>query len=252
MSELSEGVRAEGAGVAIAQKVGAALPRRGLVLRAEDLILAAWIVLAAPVVAQAGGSAGPFDSGHPLDGLLRLAGLCGAIACLATRSNDAPAGARPAVNSASVGPLVGGLMLVAGSAFAAFGQDPAAAFAPTFGIVLAIAVLQPHLPTVPTGVRRALVTPYLLVAGGLFWNIVRQVTGGLGLAAQPGALDALSAAAGPIGLLILGAAVYYAMLIYAPRQIADREGGPIEWLARFALFVASVGLGLGWLSLLGG
>jgi hypothetical protein len=40
------------------------------------------------------------------------------------------------------------------------------------------------------------------------------------------------------------------MLIYAPRQISEREGSPVEWLARFALFVASVGLGLGWLAFL--
>ena len=137
-------------------------------------------------------------------------------------------------------------MLVGGSAFAELGLDPAAAFAPTFGVVLAIGVLQSHLPAVPTAVRRALVTPYLLAAGGLFWNIVRQVTGGLGLTAQSGTrLDALSSAAGPIGLLILGAVVYCAMLICAPRQISEREGRPIEWL------VASVGLGLGWLTLLG-
>jgi len=96
-----------------------------------------------------------------------------------------------------------------------------------------IAVLQSHLPAAPTAVRRALVTPYLLAADGLFWNIVRQVTGGLGLTAPSGTnLQTLSSAAGPIGLPILGAAVYYAMLIYAPRQIAEREGGAIEWLAK--------------------
>jgi hypothetical protein len=41
------------------------------------------------------------------------------------------------------------------------------------------------------------------------------------------------------------------MLIYAPRQIAEREGGPIEWLARFGLFLGGVVFGLGWLSVLG-
>jgi hypothetical protein len=55
-----------------------------------------------------------------------------------------------------------------------------------------------------------------------------------------------------IGLLVLCAAVYYTMLIYAPRQVAEREGGTMVWLARFGLFVVSVALGLGWLSLLGG
>jgi hypothetical protein len=60
---------------------------RGLTLRAEDWLLAGWVVLAAPLLAVAGGSAGPFDSGHPLTGLLLLTGFAGAIACLAMRSS---------------------------------------------------------------------------------------------------------------------------------------------------------------------
>jgi hypothetical protein len=42
------------------------------------------------------------------------------------------------------------------------------------------------------------------------------------------------------------------MLIYAPRQIAEREGSPLVWLVRFGLFLVSVAFGIGWLSLLGG
>ena len=282
MSEFGESARADGAAAAIAPDVEASLPRRGLFIRAEDVVLAGWVGLVAPAIAQAGGTAGPFDSGHPIDGAIRLAGFCGAIACLATRSPVAPvthagsaadpgvagvdsggstadSGAsatpdRAAVNSASVGPLVGGLMLVGGSALAEFGLDPAAAFLPAFGSVMVLALVQSHLPVLPTSVRRALVTPYLLAAGGLFWSVVRQVSGAFGSGSGNGTgltIGSLPAIAGPIGLLILGAAVYYAMLIYAPRQIAEREGGPIEWLARFALFVAGVGLGLGWLALLG-
>jgi hypothetical protein len=269
MSEFGESARADGAAAAVAPEVEASLPKRGIFIRAEDLALAGWIGLVAPAFAQAGGTAGPFDSGHPIDGVIRLAGFCGAIACLATRSPVAPvapgraaddsaaaaARDRPAaLNSASVGPLVGGRMLVGGSALAEFGVDPAAAFVPAFGIVMVLALAQSHLPVLPTSVRRALVTPYLMAAGGLFWSVVRQVIGGLGSGSGSGtgvAIGALPTIAGPIGLLILGSAVYYAMLIYAPRQIAEREGGPIEWLARFGLFVASLGLGLGWLALLG-
>jgi hypothetical protein len=40
------------------------------------------------------------------------------------------------------------------------------------------------------------------------------------------------------------------MLIFAPRQIAEREGGVIEWLLRYAAFVVSIVLGIGWLSVL--
>lgn len=250
---------------------------RGLALRAEDWLLAGWIVVAAPLLAVAGGSAGPFDSGHPLTGLLLLTGFAGAIACLATRSSDMsaapigmasvdtpsgsdtePTGPSPArgsvLDSGAVGPLVGGLLLVGGTAFAELGFDPLAAFYPTIVAVLVLSVAQSHLPAVPTSVRRALVTPYLLSAGGIFWTIVHTVTAGMDIRGQFGtSLTGLSSGVATVlGILTLCAAVYYAMLIYAPRQIADREGGAIAWLARFALFLASVILGISWLSLLGG
>jgi hypothetical protein len=244
----------------------AAAPHQGgLAPRVEDWLLAGWIVVAAPLLALAGGNAGPFESGHPLTGLLMLIGFLGAIACLATRSSDAagtgPAGAASGaavrwsvLDSGIVGPLVGGLMLVGATAFAEIGLDPLAAFYPTIAAVLVLSVVQSHLPAVPTHVRRALVTPYLLSAGEIFWSIVHAVTRGIDFGAQFGGSPAgmTSGVAQVLGLLILCAAVYYAMLIYAPRQIAEREGGPIEWLARFGLFVVSVALGLGWLSLLGG
>jgi hypothetical protein len=249
-----------------------------LAVRAEDLLLAGWVVLAAPLLAQAGGTAGPFDSGHPVQGVLLLAGFLGALACLATRSPapavatlagsfvaatpaDGPgagagAGARgtSVLDSAAIGPLVGGLMLVGATGLAELGADPLTAFYPTIIAVLVLSLAQSHLPTVSTPVRRAMVTPYLLAAGGIFWGIVHAVTGGLDIAGQFGssATDMSSGVAVVAGAFVLGAAVCYAMLIYAPRQIADREGGPIQWLARFALFVASVAVGVGWLSLLGG
>jgi hypothetical protein len=45
-------------------------------------------------------------------------------------------------------------------------------------------------------------------------------------------------------------AVYYAMLVFAPRQIAEREGGGVEWVLRYLLFVVSIVLGIGWLGVL--
>ena len=244
---------------------------RGIAVRAEDWLLAGWVVLAAPILALSAVDSGPFDSGHPVAGLLECVGFVGALACLATRSPD-PAGSpgpaadshgQPAVSSGTrfnvldsgaIGPLVGGLLLVGMSAFAAFGLDPIAMFYPTIVAVLVISVAQSRLPVVPTAARRALATPYLLCAGGIFWSIVHSVIDGGDFRAQVSAspAGASSAGAGVIGLLILCAAVYYAMLIYAPRQIAEREGSPLDWLARFGLFVVSVGLGLGWLSLLFG
>lgn len=236
---------------------------RGIAVRAEDWLLAGWIVIAAPILAAAGGGAGPFELGHPVAGLLQLVGFLGALACLATRSSDEARsshtetheGGRPGVlASGAIGPLVGGLLLVGGSAFAELGLDPEAAFFPTVAAVLALSLLASRLPRVSTAARRTFVLPYLLAAGGLFWSIVHAVIGGIDFgAAFGGSVTSLtSGLAGVLGALILGAAVYYAMLIYAPRQVAEPEGSPIEWLARFALFLVSVALGLGWLSTLGG
>jgi hypothetical protein len=41
------------------------------------------------------------------------------------------------------------------------------------------------------------------------------------------------------------------MLVYAPRQVADREGGPIASVLRYVAFVVGLALGLGWLWMLG-
>jgi hypothetical protein len=246
--------------------------RRGLALRAEDWLLVGWIVVAAPLVSLAGGSGGPFDSGHPIAGLIMVAGFCGALTCLATRDSGAegasgdgaanpghdpggnPDAGSGVLDSGAIGPLVGGLILVGGTGFAELGLRPEAAFPIALVGVAAFAVLGAHRPRVPTATRRALVTPYVLAAGGLFWGVVHAITGGVDFAAafvaSPSSASAGLATA--VGLLVLGAAVYYAMLIYAPRQIAEREGGPVQWVIRFALFVVSVALGIGWLSLLGG
>jgi hypothetical protein len=65
---------AAGAGAAVGTGAAARVLSR-LAVRAEDLLLAGWVVLAAPLLAQGGGTAGPFESGHPVQGALMLAGL---------------------------------------------------------------------------------------------------------------------------------------------------------------------------------
>ncbi len=49
------------------------------------------------------------------------------------------------------------------------------------------------------------------------------------------------------GALAAFSGVYYAMLIYAPRQVAEPEGGPVTWLVRYGIFLASVIVGVAWL-----
>jgi hypothetical protein len=42
------------------------------------------------------------------------------------------------------------------------------------------------------------------------------------------------------------------MLIFAPRQVAEREGSPGSWALRFGLFVLSLVVGATWLGLIRG
>ena len=226
-------------------------------IRPEDLVLAGWVALANPLLSQSQGGGDPFASGRPIDGLIRLAGVAGALVCLGTRTAGLPADADQSIlTGGAAGPAVGGLMLVGASGLAALGLAPEAAFFPLFGVVLVLLLLRDHVPALPTAARRALITPFVLAAGGIFWNFVRGVTGGasggVGSLGDVGSLMAQAQAIAPVlGILTLGAAVYYAMLVYAPRQIAEREGGPLVWLARFALFLASLVLGFGWLGMVG-
>jgi hypothetical protein len=103
-------------------------------------------------------------------------------------------------------------------------------------------------------VRRALMTPYLLVTGGLFWGLIAAVTqGGDVVAAIRDAVPGDPQGVLPVaGLLAAMAAVYYAMLMFAPRQVAEREGGVIAWIVRFGVFLASLAFGAGWLLVLAG
>lgn len=220
-------------------------------LRVEDWLLVGWIGLVAPLMARSDASQGPFDPGRPLEGSLALVGVLGAVVCLITGRSDAPPGTDSSVlKRASVGPLTGGLLLVlfSGSAGLGLGGLPGEA-AGVAAIVLLVGV-RLLWPAIPTATRRLLVTPFILVAGGIFGNIVHQVTGG---SSPPGATVGVGfeAIAFEVGVLAVFSAVYYAMLIYAPRQVAEPEGGPLAWLTRYALFLAGVIIGVVWLRPLG-
>ncbi len=76
-----------------------------------------------------------------------------------------------------------------------------------------------------------------------------SVGGATDLPGQIGAAPEVLALA--LGIFVAASAVYYAMLVYAPRQLVEREGGPAAWLARYGLFVVSVAVGLTWLGATG-
>jgi hypothetical protein len=106
------------------------------------------------------------------------------------------------------------------------------------------------VPPLAAPIRRALVTPFVLVSGALFWTFIAAITGEPG-SATPEAIANPATALAAGGFLIAFSGVFYVMLIFAPRQVADREGGIVSWLVRYALFAAGVIAGLAWPRLLG-
>jgi len=228
------------------------LVRIASAIRLEDWILAGWIAIAAPIAGRIDGSAGPFDPGRPIDGVLCIAGVLGALICLATGRSDAPDAGPGTFNWAPIGPLTGGLLLVAISGSTALGLADVAGWAVVIGGIVVVVAVRLRWPALPTSVRRMLVTPFLVATGGIFWTIVDQVAGGsslLGLATigTGGSITPIGTLAFVAAALAAFSAVYYAMLIYAPRQVAEPEGGPVTWLVRYGIFLTSVVVGVAWL-----
>jgi hypothetical protein len=224
------------------------LPGHEPLVRREDWLLAGYVALASPLFAIIEGVAGPFDSGRPLEGIVRLAGACGALACLATRSSDRPEPAEPIMASATAGPVIGVLALAGASAFTGLSLLPPLAFGLVFGAGILIAVSQGHRPALPVALRRGLLVPFLMAAGGILWSLVESVAGATDVAGQVGRAPAAFSLA--LGVLALLCGVYYALLVYAPRQIVEREGNLRAWLIRYALFVAGGAIGLSWFAAL--
>lgn len=214
--------------------------------------MAGWVAVASPILFRSGGDKGPFDADQPLQGLLRLGAVLCVIVCLAVRRPPEASGkTEPSLlNRGAVGPLVGGILLVTISGFTAL-DTPSGFVVPVLvGAAIVAAVVRFAAPPLPTIARRALVSPFVIVTAGIYWNLIAQLTGGHGFTITPSqAITDPHTAELILGVLVAFSAVYYAMLIYAPRQIAEREGGLVEWALRYVLFVVSVFLGIGWLGL---
>jgi hypothetical protein len=228
--------------------------RHAALLVTEDWLLAAWVSVATPLLFRAQGGGGPFDSGAPLLGTLRILAVAGALVCLAARRTpaDIAASGPSVITGGAIGPLVGAIILVTISGFTALDLASGAGGFIVIAALAGMVAVHFAVPPLAAPVRRILVTPFVLVSGGLFWTLIAAITG------EPGSATPAAGAANPAtalaagGFLIAFSGVYYAMLIFAPRQVAEREGGLVTWVFRYVLFAAGVVAGLAWPHLLGG
>jgi len=222
--------------------------------RAEDLLLALWIALAAPLLATHG-SFELLETGRPLDGVVLLASVGAALLALIGHPRDDDGNWAPL--GAWIGPLTGGALLVAFTGFSALGAPDPWTTPIAIAALAGVGALRLALGPLSAPARRALVTPFILVSGSLFWSVIDAVVGPAGtstISAQE-LRDAIAngtPGAGMFALVLVAfTGVYYAMLVYAPRQVAEKEGSPPAWLIRYALFLASVLFGLGWINAFG-
>jgi hypothetical protein len=233
-------------------------------IRPEDLLLLAWAVVGWPLAAAVFGAAdigSLFDEGHPVRGLIWLSAVGGALVVLGTRNaEEAPRRGEQVLGGrlALLGPLAGGMSLVAAGGLAALGlpEDPGLGFVFLVSIVLIVAAGLGYQKALPRVTRRVLVTPFILVAAGIFSGTMASIApgpedvaeafgGGLVEAGE----NAVAVGVGlTVGLFVLFAAPFYAMLVFAPRMLAEPEGSPLAWLLRFVIFSAGSLLGIGWLA----
>lgn len=216
-------------------------------LRLEDLILIVWVAFQPALLAAlrggpaaGAGVADPFSGHDPLTGLIELAAAAAALLCVATRPADGPTvGQGSLVERGVVGPLTGGFLLVTAVGSQNLFGSGDAGFGLALGAVVVAVLLRAVLPAVPSAWRRALVTPYVLVSTSLFSTVLAQVDGLFDMrgAFASGAGGAIQVLPPLVGLVVLFCAVFYLMLVYAPRQMAQPDGGAMAWLLRFAVFV---------------
>lgn len=235
----------------VAPARGLRLPRH---LRREDVALFVWLVVVQPLLfaPAASGVQGP----DPLRGLIDVAGLIGFAICIGARS---AAGVGSGLFSggnvgAAIGPLFGAVAFAIDDTTTSLGVDGdlVAIFLVAL-IVLAVGA-RLRLPPLGADVRRALVTPFVLAASGFFSTFLAGITGAFDIRSMVADVTGPDAGLGlfGIGIAIAGVAIFYVMLVFAPRQVAEKEGSPLTWTVRYLVFLASLILGATWTAILHG
>jgi hypothetical protein len=216
-------------------------------LQLEDAGLAIALLVAGPVARGLTGSSSE-GFGHIVAAIISIVAAIGAIAALATRvpgESVIDDGHGPSRMS-FIGPYVGGIGVVTAIGVGNTGVDfGGLAMAGAMGAAVVGAVFANRLPVVSRPTRRLMVAPFVFVASGIFESIIGDIAGGFAgdLGGSGGGLlssAGLTTAGFAVGLLVLASAVFYAMLVFAPRELADPGTRPLAWVVRYLVFVATL------------
>lgn len=218
-------------------------------VRLEDLLLAAWLVLVEPLLFPPDSTAASGPS--LLQGVIGAAGLIGLAVCVGARARPEVRTVLFSGNEAAwlIGTLLGALAFVVNETTEDLGLSGVGPIL-VLGLIGIAVVARLRLRPLSGPERRALVTPFILVSGGSFGEFLAGLRdffdlSDLGTLLGASGVD-LALAAFLIVFVLLAILVFYVMLVFAPRQVAEREGTPGQWVVRFLLFLASLVVGATW------
>lgn len=216
-------------------------------LRVEDVLLFAWLVISPLVISTTHGATAFTQGSDPLGGLFDIVALCAAAACIAARRADGSHSGllENQTVAYAVGPLFGAVAFALDNSVGRLGLTGGAAILPLVAPIVAAVATRLWLQPTTAVQRRALVTPFLLATSGFFGGLLSSLTDLFDLRTFADGVG--SGRAGEVllvaGFGIAGILIFYLMLIFAPRQIAEREGTPGTWAIRFGVFVVGLVLG---------
>ncbi len=217
-------------------------------LRVEDFVLGTIALIGLPLfdrlTGSASGSGTPADTPAPLTGVIGLVAILGVLACLLTRGAGEPppfGDGQLTLQGWARFPLAAGVGIVGIETLPGIGLDGDPFVGLTFLVVFVSVMVPGRLPVVPVAARRALVTPMAILATGVFDRML-----GSGLGDMVGGVvrgEAPPELAGFLPLIIGAVAAMYAMLVVAPRAIADPGAGGVAWVVRFLFLLAALATG---------
>jgi hypothetical protein len=216
-------------------------------LRLEDALLFGALAFVEPLLFPP--QPGSADGGPDLIvGLLDLVGLLAFVACLAARSASGVVSGLFGKDDVlyAVGPLFGAFAFTVEDTGEKLGLEGDFVLIPVAAAIAVAVLVRRLVPPLTSIQRRVLVTPFILVTSRFFGEFLSGFTEFLDLrqlAAAVARPDELPVTALLIGVGIVGILIFYVMLVYAPRQVANREGTAATWAVRFLLFLVSLAIG---------